>query len=124
MGKGFGPVRISGCRVDEERHWQGKKVWIMAKPIDMAKDLEVFDLPLAHIDIDVAPWGDKKPIENFAYHMKRVQHSDLKHPVIMSQSGFIMNGWHRVVKAMLEGRESVKAVRFERNPPQCFTETG
>lgn len=116
------PVKIPDCKMEEEHHWNGKKAWVMAKLIEAAKDLPVFDLPLLHIDIDVAPWGRDHTIESFAYHVKRAQKADMSYPVIMNDSGFIMNGWHRVLKALVEGRESVKAVRFEVTPPHCFKE--
>ena len=49
--------------------------------------------------------------------MKRVLNTDLNYPIILNEEGFIMDGWHRVTKALLEGRETIKAVRFEKTPP-------
>ena len=42
--------------------------------------------------------------------------ADMSYPIIMDDEGFIMDGWHRVAKALLEGRETIKAVRFENTP--------
>lgn len=115
-------VKIPDCELGEERHWQGNRAWVTARLVELAKDLEVFDLPLKHIDISRRPWGSEKTIKNMAYHVKRSQKTDLSFPVIMDDHGQIMNGWHRILKALVEGRESVKAVRFEVTPPHCFTE--
>ena len=54
--------------------------------------------------------------------MKRVQETDLDHPLILDEEGFIMDGWHRVAKALLEGRETIKAVRFETTPAPDYLE--
>ncbi len=35
--------------------------------------------------------------------MKRVLNTDLNYPIILNEEGFIMDGWHRVTKALLEG---------------------
>ena len=49
--------------------------------------------------------------------MKRVQAADLQYPVIMDGDGFVMDGWHRIMKAILEDRDHVMAVRFDETPP-------
>jgi len=41
----------------------------------------------------------------------------------LDPDGFIMDGWHRVVKALVEGRQTIKAVRFETLPAWEFQET-
>jgi hypothetical protein len=54
--------------------------------------------------------------------VKRVQDTSLDYPIIMDRDGFIMDGWHRVVKALVEGRETIKAVRFDETPSPEFYE--
>ncbi len=49
-------------------------------------------------------------------HMKAVQEADLNFPIILDEDGEVMDGRHRIMRAMLEGLETVKAVRFEENP--------
>lgn len=115
-------IKLPECKLEEERFWDGNKAWVMAKVVEAAKDLPVFDLPLAHIDISVEPWSGSNTVQNLAYHVKRAEMSDLKYPIILNDSGYIMNGWHRILKALVEGRESIKAVRFEVTPPHCFSE--
>ena len=53
---------------------------------------------------------------SFAEHMKLVQSTDLKHPIILCSGGRLMDGMHRLVKALLEERETILAVKFERTP--------
>ena len=81
-----------------------------------SQELEVFDLPLIAIDIAVNPFT-VNDIHQFVCHMKRCQKTDLKYPVIMDESGYIIDGWHRVSKALILGHETIKAARFKENPP-------
>jgi hypothetical protein len=52
-------------------------------------------------------------------HMKAVQAADLNFPIILDEDGEIMDGRHRIMKAFLEGKETIKAVRFDTNPDPC-----
>lgn len=42
--------------------------------------------------------------------------TDLNFPIILSSDGRIMDGMHRVAKALLEGRRTIEAVRFRQDP--------
>ena len=114
----YKPVNIDTDLSGESFAW-GKKVWKVASLIKHAKqqDLEIFDLPLCVIDLSVAVWetGDMG-IKNFSKHIKRVTDTDLKYPVILDDNGFIMDGWHRIVKALSLELATIKAVRFDKTP--------
>ena len=43
--------------------------------------------------------------------------ADLAFPVILSSDGRIMDGMHRVCKALLHGHTHITAVRFAADPP-------
>ena len=66
-------------------------------------------------------WGkyENLNLREFVMHMRAVLDADLSFPIILDEDGEIMDGRHRLLKAMLEGRDSVKCVRFEENPPPC-----
>lgn len=48
--------------------------------------------------------------------MALVQAADLNHPIILCGEGRVMDGMHRLVKALLEEREAILAVKFENTP--------
>jgi ParB-like chromosome segregation protein Spo0J len=52
-------------------------------------------------------------------HMHAVKNADLKYPIILDEDGEIMDGRHRIMKALYLGVESIKAVRFDANPSPC-----
>ena len=86
----------------------------------LAKDLEVFELPLKHLNIYYV--YDKLTLREMVMHMKAVNAADLQYPIILDEDGEIMDGRHRVMKAIMKGRKTIKAVRFEKNPQPCRTE--
>ena len=115
-------VNLKGLKFEDSRFEDGSGgIYSAVRLVERTKDLPVFDLPLAHIDISIKIFG--KPAETargLAEHIKRTNETNLDYPVIMDADGFIMDGWHRVVKALVEGRETIKAVRFEETPPPDY----
>jgi len=51
-----------------------------------------------------------------ALHASLINETGLDHPIILSQGGRVMDGMHRVCRALIEGREAVRCVRFEQDP--------
>jgi hypothetical protein len=49
-------------------------------------------------------------------HMKLIDETDLSFPVILAASGAVMDGMHRITRAVREGRAEIGAVRFEEDP--------
>ena len=79
------------------------------------KNYKTFDLPLVGIDISHMPFSTTT-FGQFLYHLKRVNDTSLDYPVILDDEGVICDGWHRVAKAYLEGRPTVKAIRLLEMP--------
>lgn len=48
--------------------------------------------------------------------------ADLAFPIILSADGRVIDGMHRVLKALLNGSQSIEAVRFERDPEPDFVD--
>lgn len=92
-----------------------KNGWDDATLRDAAKGLEEFKLPLIGIDINNMPWRLSN-IGSFLYHAKRVEECSLDYPIILGPLGEIIDGWHRIAKAILSGKETIKAVRLVQMP--------
>ncbi len=75
-----------------------------------------FDLYLNQFDFQSHHFECTDLVE-FASHMKHVQEADLSYPVILNEKGAMLDGRHRMVKALLEGKESVKAKRVPKGTP-------
>jgi hypothetical protein len=63
-----------------------------------------------HCDADQPTWRDV--IE----HVSLIQAADLSFPIILSKTGAIMDGMHRVAKAVLHGDTEISGVQFDEDP--------
>ena len=45
-----------------------------------------------------------------------IEEADLSFPIILSSSGAVMDGMHRVAKAAWQGRNEIEAVQFDEDP--------
>lgn len=93
----------------------GDKSYLVKDLIEISKDLPVFDIPLAGIDLSRMPWTIND-IKDFCHHYKRVSEADSKYPIILDSTGYICDGWHRLTKAILNGDSHIKAVRLTTMP--------
>jgi hypothetical protein len=119
----YPPVKIENTGLKNGRYINRKgQVWTVSRLIEHAKGLPVFDLPLAAIDISANIFTVDQTARGLAEHVQRVYDTDLDHPVLMDPDGFIMDGWHRIVKALCQNKQTVKAVRFIELPCYEFTE--
>ena len=101
----------------------GLRAWNVAGLIQKSHDLEIFECPLDAItELDEAYWfGSFDPSQAptcraIAEHAKLMQDVDLRFPIILSSNGRIMDGMHRVCRALIEGRKTIRAVRFSTDP--------
>lgn len=95
----------------------GKCHWSVPRLITLSKDLPVMDVPLEHLNIFYT--YHQLTIRDMVMHMNAVNAVDLSYPIIMDEDGDIMDGRHRLMKAILTGASSIKAVRFKENPNPC-----
>lgn len=100
----------------ENNYVRRGSTWNVLKLIEASKDIEPFDFPLQGLDISVSVWGNDMNIKSFVYHGKRIINTSLKYPVILDDEGFICDGWHRVCKALLQNKTTIKAIRLEKMP--------
>lgn len=100
----------------EEWHARGNQLWRQSTLIGASKDLEVYDLPVYALDLDAYPWDERMSVANFVDHAHRMRNAGCW-PVIISPDGEVLNGWHRIAHAVINGRTSVTAVRLETMPP-------
>ena len=95
----------------ESEYTRGGFRYSVKSLIEASKDLPEFKLPLIGIDIGLSPWGNIT-IKKFIYHSKRLKECNLDYPIILDDTGYICDGWHRIVKAILNGEEYIMAKRL------------
>jgi hypothetical protein len=94
--------------------------WDVDHLIELTRDFPVKLVPLNFIwQIDTPHWGVVTP-RDLIDHAIALQETDLAYPIILSADGRVMDGMHRVVKALMEGRETIAAVQFDVQPEPDF----
>lgn len=90
--------------------------WDVGRLIALSKRLPIIDYPLGQIsEIDEVYWhatGERPSVSEIAEHAKLIETADLSYPIILCQAGRVMDGMHRVCKALNLGQTTIKAVRF------------
>ena len=95
----------------------GNHHWSVARLLELSKSLPVMEIPLDHLNV----YHKYKPLtlREMVMHIRTVDSADLSFPIILDEDGEIMDGRHRVMKALLNGEKTIKAVRFNENPVPC-----
>ncbi|HCN84296.1 MAG TPA: hypothetical protein DIT07_11860 [Sphingobacteriaceae bacterium] len=113
----------------KQYHFQPSKngyyAWDVNKLVERSKNLPVISVKLKDIkELDETFWyngPDSKPtVRSIAEHFKLINETDLKYPIILSRDGKVMDGMHRVAKALLSGHEEIIAVQFPEDLPPDY----
>jgi hypothetical protein len=104
--KALEKVRRGATKKAEHTHSHtkshGDKTYDILALIKALENREVLESPVSELP---KPRRDKKS----GFSKKRLENTDLNHPLLVSQDlGEVMDGRHRLIKAIEEGRENVK----------------
>ena len=118
-------VPIDNMTFAESEYLRGNKVWKAQTLYNFAKAKEypVRDMPLWNIDLTVEPF-ECSQLHNFIFQCKRVRDCSLDYTIILDEVGQIADGYHRLCKAILEGRKTIKAIRLLEMPAPDRIEEG
>ena len=95
----------------------GRNEWSVARLVELSKGLPVMDIPLDHLNVYYT--YEKLTLRELVMHMQAVNAADLSLPIILDEDGELMDGRHRLMKAMLTSQATIKVVRFDENPAPC-----
>jgi hypothetical protein len=98
----------------------GILAWDVDRLIELSRGFERRRVPLGQIrELDEA-WsgeGERPTWRAMVEHIRLIDEADLAFPIILSASGSVMDGMHRVAKALRHGQTDIVAVRFGEDPP-------
>lgn len=112
VGKSPPPVKfraidpLQDYYVDRDGNW-----YSVARLLDDAKELPVFEVPLAALDLSGKPW-DGENLYSLAFHVKKCMAADLSHPILLDWNGAVADGRHRILKAIATGKRTILARRM------------
>ncbi len=99
----------------------GLRAWDSDRLVALTKHIQPQLVPVASIrELDEPCWGEPMTCRHIAEHARLINEADLGYPVILSSDGRIMDGMHRVLKALTQGESHVRAVRFLSDPEPDF----
>lgn len=98
---------------------RGLLAWDVDHLIELSRTLPRKYVPLGDIqELNEACFGKGEPPTWSAMidHIRLIEEADLSFPIILSARGRVMDGMHRIAKAVLQGRPSIEAVQFVEDP--------
>jgi hypothetical protein len=100
---------------------EGLCVWNVHHLVELTRYFRPETISLSAIrELDEPYWsgGPKQKLtcREIVEHARLISECDLAFPIILSSDGRVMDGMHRVCKALLEGRSKIEAVRFIEDP--------
>ena len=95
-------------------------VWKVKTLIKAASTLKAHEFDLSSISLEDPIRWHMNNVRDALAHLDRLRRADTSLPIIQRADGCIMNGWHRIIKAMSEGKKSIPAKIFIENPKPDF----
>jgi hypothetical protein len=103
---------------------RGYFAWDVDRLVSLTSGLRPRAVSLSDIaEIDEACHPEGHPTyREIAGHAKLIDEAELRFPIIMSAGGRVMDGMHRVMKALNAGLATIDAVVFEHDPPPDYVD--
>lgn len=122
------PVQSRLAEVRKQYHFwpgrQGLDAWDVDRLIEVTQGLPVEDVALADLpEIDSVYWFDstqRPTVRKVVEHIHLIQNVDPKWPIILGPDDRVMDGMHRVARALLTGQSTIRAVRLSHLPEPDF----
>lgn len=105
----------------------GYKAWDVDRLVESTRDHPVILVKLEDIaELDENFWyngaKDVPTVRSLVEHFQMVRETELEYPIILSEKGRVMDGMHRVAKALMLGHAEIRAVQFSVDPPPDYTD--
>ena len=104
---------------------EGLDAWDVDRLIELCRNLPVEEVALASIDeIDTNYWFTDEfwppTVRRIVEHVQLVQEVDASYPIILGPGDRVMDGMHRIARAMLDGQSTIYAIRLAVLPPPDY----
>src|SRR6476620_348539 len=99
---------------------RGYKAWDVDRLVALSREFPRRQVALSDLrELDEAFPADEKGVvtwRNVVGHMALIEAADPSYPIILAANGEVMDGRHRIAKAMLAGKATIESVQFTRDP--------
>jgi hypothetical protein len=105
----------------------GFDAWYVERLIELSKDLPLRYIdPISIAELRMNHWyshDDDLPTPlSIIEHVRLISAADLSFPIILDSTGRVMDGMHRICKAVLSGQLTIPALQFEQDPEPDFVD--
>jgi hypothetical protein len=101
----------SGYSTNDEDYWSARSLYAQAE----LEEAKPYPFPLKHFDFSSSVWPNVERLTDMAYHFRRALKADLSIPIIVGPLGNVLDGYHRILKAVVM-EEKVMAYRLKELP--------
>lgn len=104
----------------KDYNWKTQKVWKDDDTVQIPSiigKIENGDYSIKELDLDLEIYNLRtdsfscEDLFEFCVHYQLVQNADLKYPVIINCQGQVVDGRHRICKAILQWKKTIKAIQ-------------
>ena len=100
---------------------RGLLAWDVDRLVTLSAGLPLIEVSLTQIrELDEPFWfsaeGDIPTCRKVVEHARLIREVDLSFPIILSADGGVMDGMHRVCRALMDEQKTIRAVRFANDP--------
>jgi hypothetical protein len=98
---------------------RGLLAWDVDRLVALSASLPRRKVPLEQLrELDAPFEGDEEVLtwRGLVFHVRLMDEADLAFPIILAADGTVMDGMHRVSKALRLGHGDIEAVQFESDP--------
>jgi len=97
-------------------------IWDVRALLKQAESLPVISVPLTSIkEIDEPYWfghgGPEPTCRAVLAHVEQALEADLSYPILLCADGRVMDGMHRVLKALHLNKSHIQARKLNKTPP-------
>ena len=111
--------RPAGPPRKQYHFWPGESgldAWDVDRLVELSRELPTEQVDLASIgEVDSVYWFDEQhraTVRSVIEHARLIAQVELRYPIILGPDGRVMDGMHRIARALLDGRDTIEAVRF------------
>lgn len=99
----------------------GLCAWNVQRLVELSRNLPInMTTATAFAELDENHWyshgTDSPTCRSILEHINLIEECDLSYPIILDKNGRVMDGMHRICKAVINGIEKIPAVQFVEDP--------
>ncbi len=102
----------------------GFDAWDVDRLIDLADGLDIEQVPIDSVDeVDSIYWFDdvhRPTVRAVVAHARLIEEVDTSYPIILGPDGRVMDGMHRIARALRDGASHISARRLTELPPPDY----